>query len=77
MNPTPITESKSSYKIRNWKAYNASLCKRGSLTIWLSEEILSQWSSIDLSNKIVGQETYSDVIIQCCLLLKINCQVVL
>ena len=72
MDSTPITENKSTYKVRNWKEYNASLCQRGSLTIWLSDEVLAQWSSIDVSKKVVGEPTYLDIIIQCCLLLKIS-----
>ena len=72
MDSTPITENKSTYKVRNWKEYNASLCQRGSLTIWLSDEVLAQWSSIDVSKKVVGAPTYLDIIIQCCLLLKIS-----
>ena len=26
------------YRIRNWKQYNEALCRRGDVTIWLSEE---------------------------------------
>jgi hypothetical protein len=32
---------KKSYKVRNWSDYEASLCNRGSLTVWLSDEDLS------------------------------------
>jgi hypothetical protein len=30
MSTSPITQYKNNYKIRNWKAYNKSLCQRGS-----------------------------------------------
>ncbi|MET4103491.1 hypothetical protein ABIE58_002933 [Roseovarius sp. MBR-78] len=32
--PTPPT-----YKIKNWRAYNAALKRRGSLTIWFDPEM--------------------------------------
>ena len=28
-----------SYKIKNWKEYNKSLVDRGSITLWLSDDI--------------------------------------
>jgi len=36
-------KKKAKYRIRNWKEYNRSLCERGSLTFWISEELLSNW----------------------------------
>jgi Transposase DDE domain len=34
---------KTQYRIRNWSKYNADLTQRGSLTFWVSEEVLEQW----------------------------------
>jgi|GEM_PF-4462980 hypothetical protein len=34
--------SKQQDRIRNWKDYNQFLVKRGSLTIWIDEEIPQQ-----------------------------------
>ena len=31
------------YKVTNWKAYEAGLRQRGSLTIWFSEEAVAAW----------------------------------
>lgn len=31
------------YRIKNWHAYNQSLVTRGSLTLWLSEEVIQDW----------------------------------
>ncbi len=35
MSTEPINRSKDKYKVRNWKDYNSSLCKRGCLTLFL------------------------------------------
>ncbi|KAA6331619.1 hypothetical protein EZS27_019800, partial [termite gut metagenome] len=45
MSTSPITRDKNSYKIRNWKEYNKSLCQRGSLTLWLEDSVLQEWES--------------------------------
>jgi hypothetical protein len=34
---------KSVYRPRNWKAYNQSLVQRGSLTVWIDEDVLANW----------------------------------
>jgi hypothetical protein len=31
------------YRLRNWREYNAALMKRGSLTLWVSEEARFGW----------------------------------
>jgi hypothetical protein len=72
MSTPPITQVKDKYKIRNWKAYNKSLCQRGSLTLWLDDSVLQEWEQASKKPKSVGEQTYSDSIIQCCLLLKNN-----
>src|SRR5262245_272087 len=36
-------KNKSQYRIRNWCDYNRSLRERGSLTFWISEELLDNW----------------------------------
>ena len=72
MNTQPITRSKSSYKVRNWKDYNASLCKRGSLSLWLDKSLFWKWKRLINKRKEVGEVTYPVEIIQCCLLVKFN-----
>ena len=62
-----MPESKDNYKPRNWKAYNAALCRRGSLTLWLSESLYRKWRDIDADKKVVGEQLYPDVIIELCL----------
>lgn len=36
-------KKKTKYRIRNWKEYNRSLMKRGSLTFWISDELIDNW----------------------------------
>ena len=31
------------YRLRNYQEYNAALVKRGSLTLWMNEKVLSAW----------------------------------
>lgn len=54
------------YKTTNWSAYNASLRKRGSLTIWLAT---LTWYA-PMSGKGGRSMTYTDQTIACCLTIK-------
>ena len=51
------------YKLKNWSEYNKSLIERGSLTVWLSEEVIEQWA-YQGPRKRGGQMRYSDLAIQ-------------
>lgn len=72
MQTSLITPTKDKYKLSNWKAYNKSLCQRGSLTIWIDDSVLRAWRDIDTTKKVVGQETYPSCVILCCLILKLQ-----
>lgn len=61
---------KKSYRVRNWREYNESLTKRGSLTFWFDEECIRQWQSDQKSGKRGRPEKYSDMAIQTGLTLK-------
>lgn len=37
------SQEKVSYKVTNWKDYNQALKQRGSITIWLSEDLEENW----------------------------------
>jgi hypothetical protein len=50
------------YKIKNWRAYNEALKRRGSLTIWFDPEMT--WAARP-TGKRGRQPTYSDAAIQC------------
>lgn len=63
------SEKKVSYKLMNWSDYNKSLCNRGSLTIWISEDVLSNWYAEKEAVR-GGQTRYSDKCIECLLSFK-------
>lgn len=58
---------RSGYRTTNWKAYNAALKARGSLTMWLDRDM--RWLA-QPSGKRGRSETFSDVAIQFCLSIK-------
>ena len=57
------------YKVTNWKAYEAGLRQRGSLTIWFSEEAVAAWRAAPRTTP-VGQARYSDLAIETSLILR-------
>lgn len=64
-------KKKTSYRVRNWSSYNKSLVQRGSVTIWISPEVLKQWHpEIEGKRQRGGQVQYSDQAIECLLMLK-------
>lgn len=62
---------RATYRLRNWAAYNASLTQRGSITVWISDEVLEGWKpSPQGRRQRGGQLEYSDRAIECLLTLK-------
>ena len=62
---------KARYRIRNWTGYNKSLVQRGSITLWLDDEVLKNWHPKPAEKRHRGgQVRYSDEAITCLLLLK-------
>ena len=59
---------KTKYRVRNWPAYNAGLCQRGSLTIWLSPDRMDGWKAPKREGR-GGQQVYSDSAIEAMLTL--------
>jgi hypothetical protein len=57
------------YKVTNWKAYEAGLRQRGSLTIWFSEEAVVAWRAAPRTTP-GGQARYSDLAIETSLILR-------
>jgi IS5 family transposase len=55
---------KHSYRIRNWSEYNASLKKRGSLTVWVSPEAVENWTTDELTGEQGASPTYTDLAIE-------------
>lgn len=63
-------KNKPSYRVRNWANYNKSLVKRGSLTVWVSEEVVQGWNEVDPTGKRGRPAKYSDLAIECMATLK-------
>jgi IS5 family transposase len=63
-------KTKKSYRLRNWKHYNAALVQRGSLTLWVSEEMLTLWVNQEKTGKPGRANTYSNIAISCMATLK-------
>jgi len=60
---------KTTYKVRNWSAYNQGLIERGSLTIWITPEVLAAWKDKRPAQR-GGQFEYSELAIEALLTLK-------
>jgi hypothetical protein len=59
------------FKITNWSEYNQALKERGSITLWLSPEIIKAWHPKKSKQKLQGgQFKYSDTAIQAALSIK-------
>lgn len=56
--------TKKSYSIKNWRAYNESLVRRGDVTFWFSEDVVDAWEHENDEKKNGRPFTYSDVAIE-------------
>jgi IS5 family transposase len=63
-------KTKRTYRLRNWKDYNAALVQRGSLTLWVSDEMLQLWLNQERTGKCGRANLYSDLAITCMATLK-------
>jgi Transposase DDE domain len=63
---------KATYRLRNWREYNAALMQRGSLTVWVSEEALSAWHDDVRTGRPGAPRTYSDRAITCMAILAVG-----
>jgi hypothetical protein len=61
---------KGTYKITNWKKYNESLVKRGSITFWFNEDVVDQWQHANDRPKVGHPFVYSDTAVECLLVLR-------
>jgi IS5 family transposase len=59
-----VKTKKATYRIRNWKEYNRALKQRGSLTIWLSDEAIENWTTGELTGERGASPTYTDMAIE-------------
>lgn len=69
--PRKLTSKGSRYKVKNWSEYNSSLKNRGSITLWMSEDVIEQWYHTGKKQK-GAQFKYSDSCIEaCCIVRKV------
>ncbi|NEP20465.1 MAG: IS5 family transposase [Leptolyngbya sp. SIO4C1] len=61
---------KTRYHVDNWSEYDAALVARGSLNIWISDEVVSAWKHTEKTGKRGASNTYSDLAIETLLTLK-------
>jgi transposase len=61
---------KTRYRVTNWPEYDAALVRRGSLTVWLTEEAVSAWHA-PATGERGGQAVYSDIAIETGLALRL------
>ena len=62
-------KNKTKYKVKNWTQYNKSLVERGSLTIWITPEVIEGWQDNRPAQR-GAQYQYSDLAIEALLTLK-------
>jgi len=53
-------KTKTKYRLRNWKEYNASLTQRGSLTFWVSEDVVRGWRNAEKNGRRGRDQDYTD-----------------
>jgi Transposase DDE domain len=61
---------KAEYRVSNWPEYDAALVKRGSLTVWMTEEAIAAWQA-PASGRRGGQPIYSAIAIETSLALRL------
>jgi hypothetical protein len=63
-------KTKRTYRLRNWKHYNAALVQRGNLTLWVSDDVITAWRDTQETGKRGKPRTYSDTAVLCMATLK-------
>lgn len=61
--------SKDKHKVTNWAAYNEGLKQRGNLTLWIDADLADGWKP-EGGKKRGGQQQYSGISIELCLVLR-------
>lgn len=65
------SRKKATHRIRNWATYNQNLVQRGSITLWISADVIENWHpQPEGVRPRGGQVLYSDQAIECLLMLR-------
>jgi IS5 family transposase len=56
---------KRTYRLRNWSEYNKALVARGSLTCWVSDDILAAWLNVERTGRRGRVATYTETAMLC------------
>lgn len=64
-------KTKVRYRLQNWAEYNRALEKRGSITVYFSDEVIQDWYAAPAANPSRGgQHVYSDTCIETIMMFK-------
>ena len=63
-------KQKRQYRIRNWRDYHKALIGRGSLTLWIDSRCVDKWLSQERPARRGRRLTYTDLAVECCLVLR-------
>src|ERR1019366_4484913 len=58
-----VMQSKMKFSVKNWAEYDAGLRRRGSLTLWITAEVLDGWQAARRTTP-GGQPSYSELAIE-------------
>jgi len=61
---------KMKFKVTNWSDYEAGLRRRGSLTLWVSDEAIAAWRAAPRATP-GGQALYSETAIETALMVRL------
>src|ERR1039458_209052 len=64
---------KMKFRVKNWAEYDAGLRRRGSLTLWVTPEVLVGWQAARRTTP-GGQSIYSELAIETGMMLGISAQ---
>lgn len=56
-------KTKTKYRLRNWREYNRALVQRGSLTLWITEDVVQTWHATTPQGRRGHPRTYTDTAI--------------
>ena len=61
---------KARYRVKNWRDYDAALCRRGDLTVWVTAEALDAWTPANTGRR--GRpRRYSEMVVETGLMLRL------